>query len=97
MEKITVLIADDHKLIRETWSFILNGDPRFQVVAECGDSEQAVEMTRQKHPNVVLMDINIMPISGFEATERIRKVSPRTRVISPHMPKKCYRLAPGAT
>ncbi|HLA51936.1 MAG TPA: response regulator transcription factor [Flavitalea sp.] len=85
MEKITVLIADDHKLIRETWSFILNGDPRFQVVAECGDSEQAVEMTRQKHPNVVLMDINIMPISGFEATERIRKVSPKTRVIGVSM------------
>ena len=85
MEKITVLIADDHKLIRETWSFILNGDPRFQVVAECGDSEQAVEMTRQKHPNVVLMDINIMPISGFEATERIRKVSPKTKVIGVSM------------
>jgi DNA-binding NarL/FixJ family response regulator len=85
MDKITVLIADDHKLIRETWSFILNGDPRFQVVAECGDSEQAVEMARQKHPNVVLMDINIMPISGFEATERIRKVSPKTRVIGVSM------------
>ncbi len=85
MEKITVLIADDHKLIRETWSFILNGDPRFQVVAECGDSENAVEMTRQKHPNIVLMDINIMPISGFEATERIRKVSPKTRVIGVSM------------
>ncbi len=85
MDKITVLIADDHKLIRETWSFILNGDPRFQVVAECGDSEQAVEMTRQKHPDIVLMDINIMPISGFDATERIRKVSPKTRVIGVSM------------
>ena len=44
MEKISILIADDHKLIRETWSFILNNDARFIVVAECGDSEQAVEM-----------------------------------------------------
>jgi DNA-binding NarL/FixJ family response regulator len=85
MEKINVLIADDHKLIRETWSYILNSDPRFQVIAECGDSEQAVEMTKVKRPHIVLMDINIMPISGFEATERIKKVSPSTKVIGVSM------------
>lgn len=85
MEKISVLIADDHKLIRETWSYILNSDPRFQVVAECGDSEQAVEVTKLKKPHIVLMDINILPISGFEATERIRKVSPGTKVIGVSM------------
>jgi DNA-binding NarL/FixJ family response regulator len=85
MEKINVLIADDHKLIRETWSYILNSDPRFQVIAECGDSEQAVEMTKLKRPHIVLMDINIMPISGFEATERIKRVSPTTKVIGVSM------------
>jgi DNA-binding NarL/FixJ family response regulator len=81
MEKISVLIADDHKLIRETWSFILNNDSRFTVVAECGDSEQAVEMAKSKKPQIVLMDINMLPISGFEATEKIRKVSPASRII----------------
>ena len=85
MEKISVLIADDHKLIRDTWSFILNNDPRFQVIAECGDSEQAVEAARIKRPNIVLMDINMMPISGFEATEKIRKVSPASRIIGVSM------------
>ena len=85
MEKINVLIADDQKLIRETWSYILNSDPRFQVIAECGDSEQAVEMTKLKRPHIVLMDINIMPISGFEATERIKRVSPTTKVIGVSM------------
>lgn len=81
MEKISVLIADDHKLIRETWSYILNNDPRFMVVAECGDSEEAVEHAKNKKPQIVLMDINISPISGFEATERIRKLSPGSKVI----------------
>jgi DNA-binding NarL/FixJ family response regulator len=81
MEKISILIADDHKLIRETWSFILNNDPRFIVVAECGDSEQAVEMAKTKKPQIVLMDINMLPISGFEATEKIRKVSPTSKII----------------
>jgi DNA-binding NarL/FixJ family response regulator len=85
MEKINVLIADDHKLIRETWSYILNSDSRFQVIAECGDSEQAVEVTKRKRPHIVLMDINILPISGFEATERIKKVSPNTKVIGVSM------------
>ena len=85
MEKISVLIADDHKLIRETWSYILNNDERFQVVAECGDSEQAVEVAKQKRPNIVLMDINMLPISGFDATERIRKVSPASRIIGVSM------------
>ena len=85
MEKISVLIADDHKLIRETWSYILNTDDRFQVVAECGDSEQAVEVAKLKRPNIVLMDINMLPISGFDATERIRKVSPASKIIGVSM------------
>lgn len=81
MEKISVLIADDHKLIRETWSFILNNDPRFVVVADCGDSDQAVELAKSKKPQIVLMDINMAPTSGFEATEKIRKLSPASRII----------------
>ena len=85
MEKISILIADDHKLIRETWSFILNNDARFMVGGECGASEQAVEMARTKKPQIVLMDINMTPISGFEATEKIRKVSPGSKVIGVSM------------
>jgi len=85
MEKISVLIADDHKLIRETWSYILNNDSRFVVVGECGDSEQAVEMAKAKRPQIVLMDINMNPISGFEATEKIRKVSPGSKIIGVSM------------
>ena len=85
MQKVSILIADDHKLIRETWSYILNNDSRFEVVAECGDSEQAVEVARIKRPQIVLMDINMTPISGFEATERIRKVSPASKIIGVSM------------
>ena len=85
MQKVSILIADDHKLIRETWSFILNNDPRFEVVAECGDSEEAVEVARVKRPNIILMDINMTTISGFEATEKIRKVSPASKIIGVSM------------
>lgn len=85
MGKITILIADDHKLIRETWTYILNSDDRFEVVAECGDAEQAVQLAKELTPNIILMDINMPPFNGFEATEQIRKVSPESKVIGVSM------------
>ena len=81
MEKITILIADDHTLVRETWSFIFNTDPRFTVVAESGSGEEAVELARKLRPNVVIMDINLPGINGIEATQQIRKFSPGSRIL----------------
>ncbi len=85
MEKITILIADDHKLIRETWSFILNSDPRFSVIAQCSNGEEAISLAQQLRPKVVLLDINMSPISGIEATEQIRKYSPASKIIGVSM------------
>jgi DNA-binding NarL/FixJ family response regulator len=85
MSKVSILIVDDHKLIRETWSFILGGDPRFEVIADCGDPEEAIAVAKEKQPNIVLMDVNMTPMSGFDATEKIRQVSPKTKVIGVSM------------
>ena len=85
MEKITVLIADDHKLIRETWSFILNSDPRFTVIAQCSNGEEAIEMAQKLRPKIALLDINMAPMNGIEATEQIRKFSPATKIIGVSM------------
>lgn len=81
MEKITILIADDHTLVRETWSFILNTDVRFSVIAECGSGEDAVELAKQLRPNIVIMDINLPGMNGIEATQLIRKFSPVSRIL----------------
>ena len=81
MEKITILIADDHTLVRETWSYILNTDERFKVVAESGSGEEAVEMARQLRPDVVIMDINLPGMNGIEATQLIRKYSPASKIL----------------
>jgi two-component system invasion response regulator UvrY len=81
MEKITILIADDHTLVRETWSFIFNSDPRFTVVAESGSGEEAVELAKKLRPNVIIMDINLPGINGIEATQQIRKFSPASRIL----------------
>ena len=81
MEKISILIADDHTLVRETWSFILNTDPRFTVIAESANGEEAIEMARQLRPNIVIMDINMPGMNGIEATQQIRKYSPGSRIL----------------
>ena len=81
MEKITILIADDHTLVRETWSFILNTDERFNVIAESGSGEDAVEQAKLLRPNIVIMDINLPGINGIEATQLIRKYSPASKIL----------------
>ncbi len=78
---ISILIADDHKLIRETWTYILNRDSRFKVIGSCSNSEEAVKMSEELQPQIVLMDINMAPFSGIEATRRIREASPDSRII----------------
>ena len=83
--KITILIVDDHKLIRDTWSFILNSDPRFQVVAETNSGEEAIELAKTARPAIVLMDVNMAPMNGFDATRQIRKFSPASKVIGVSM------------
>lgn len=83
--KITILIVDDHKLIRDTWSFILNSDPRFQVIAETDSGQDAIGLAETNHPDIILMDINMSPMNGFEATKEIRKVSPTSKVIGVSM------------
>ncbi len=81
MSKITILLVDDHKLIRDSWSFILNSDGRFQVIGETSNADEAVEIARTKMPDIVLMDINMTPVNGFEATKLVRKFSPGSKII----------------
>lgn len=81
MEKITILITDDHALLRESWSFILNNDFRFKVIGECSTGEEAIDAVRQLRPDVVIMDINLPGMSGMEATSIIRKNSPGTKIL----------------
>jgi DNA-binding NarL/FixJ family response regulator len=81
MEKISILLVDDHKLIRESWSLILNADPRFQVIGETSDVNEAVQIAKAKKPKIVLMDINMNPVNGFEATILLRRFSPASKII----------------
>ena len=98
MKKVSIMIVDDHTLIRETWSFLLGKNENFDVVAECGDGERAIELARDKRPDVVLLDINMAPMSGFDVLKMIRKFSPSSKIIGvsmhsqPAYAKKMLRL-----
>ena len=98
MNKISIMIVDDHTLIRETWSFLLGRNEGFDVIAEVGDGQRAIEIARDKRPNIVLLDINMSPLNGFDIIKMIRKLSPGSKVIAvsmhsqPAYAKKMLRL-----
>jgi DNA-binding NarL/FixJ family response regulator len=80
-QKVKVLIADDHALIRDALRSILEHENDFIVIGAAGDGEETVSMTSQLHPDVVIIDIGMPKLNGIEATRRIKKEFPNTIVL----------------
>ena len=80
-KKITVLICDDHALFREGVKTILSSQPDFEVVGEAEDGKEGVDLAIRLQPDVVLMDISMPVLKGFEATRRIKKARPDVKVL----------------
>ena len=78
---IRLVIVDDHDLMRETWKMILQRDSRIKVIAECTSGEEAINCAGTDKPDIMLMDINMSPVNGFEATRKIVKAYPTVRII----------------
>jgi two-component system, NarL family, response regulator NreC len=79
--KIRVLICDDHALFREGVKTILASHPEFEVVGEAEDGREAVERATRLQPDVVLMDIAMPVLKGFDATRRIKKERTNVKVL----------------
>ncbi len=69
---VRVLVADDHLLFTEALAAILAGEERLEVVGQARDGREAVELARSLAPDVVLMDVSMPVLDGFEATQEIR-------------------------
>lgn len=77
---IRVLVVDDSQVERELLSYLLNADPRLQVVGTAADGEQAIGAAQRLRPDVILMDIHLPKLNGFAATRRIMETCP-TRIV----------------
>ena len=79
--KITVLLADDHNLVRRGFRRMLEDDPTIEVVGEASDGSQAVELAQSLGPQVIVMDCAMPVVNGLEATRRIHEASPGVAVL----------------
>ena len=81
MGNIRVLLADDHETVREGLRAILSADPDITVVGEAADGESAIAGARAIHPNIVVMDVTMPGLNGFQATQTIKESCPGTQVV----------------
>jgi DNA-binding NarL/FixJ family response regulator len=81
VKKITLLLVDDHTVVRQGLRALLVNQPDFEIAGEAGDGRQAVKLAQELTPDVVLMDLAMPFVNGLEATRQIVKSCPSTRIL----------------
>ena len=81
MEKIKVLVADDHTIVREGVSILLEAEPDIEVIGEASDGQEVIDRVGDLHPDIVLIDIAMPNLNGLEATRIIKRDYPDIQVI----------------
>jgi two-component system response regulator NreC len=81
MERIRILLADDHNVLREGMRLLLERQSGFEVVGEAADGRATIALVEEQHPDVVVMDIAMPSLNGIQATRRIVDRYPRTGVV----------------
>ncbi|HIE39766.1 MAG TPA: response regulator transcription factor [Anaerolineales bacterium] len=82
MGRIRIILAEDHVLVREGTRELLQREDDLEIVAEAGDGVEAVRLTAEHHPEVVVMDVAMPKLNGIEATRQIKAISPSTAVLA---------------
>jgi len=80
--RTTIVLADDHELIRESVASLLREVPDFEVVGQSANGRQLLELVERLQPDVAVVDVSMPELNGVEAARRLREVSQRTRVIA---------------
>lgn len=80
-DPIRIILVDDHKLARESLGLLLGYDERFSIVKDCDNGRDAVEYASLLHPDVMLVDINMSPMNGFEVVKNVLQNNPGIKII----------------
>jgi two-component system response regulator NreC len=78
---IKIILADDHRIVRQGVRVLLEGEPDFNIIAEAKDGLEAVRMVERFHPDVLLLDLIMPEMNGLEVTRVVRKRFPKTNVV----------------
>ncbi|HYU78275.1 MAG TPA: response regulator transcription factor [Vicinamibacterales bacterium] len=82
MNKVRLLLVDDHAVVREGLRALLASDPRFEIVGEATDGESAIAQANALRPDIVVMDVSLPGVNGVQATRQLRGQLPDTRVVA---------------
>ena len=81
MEKMRILLAEDHKVVREGTRRLLESQPDFEVVGEASDGIEAVELAKKLKPEIIIMDVSMPRLNGIEATRQIKAIYPNIAIL----------------
>jgi len=87
MKKIRIVLADDHKVVRQGFQRILEAQPDMEIVGEASNGREALEVVAKLTPDVVVMDVAMPELNGIEATRRVGEAAPHARVLALSMHK----------
>lgn len=82
MKKLRVLLADDHKVVRDGLRLLVDGQRDMRVVGEAGNGKEALRQARDLKPDVVVMDLSMPELNGLQATERLKAERPEIKVVA---------------
>jgi len=82
MEKLRIILAEDHETVREGLKMIVNAQSDMEVIAEAGNGSTAIRLARELAPDIVVMDISMPEMNGLKATKKLKQVCPDVKVLT---------------